>query len=264
MAIEDQCDGATAVDVDYVGALLDQNRLLGELIRDADLVTPVPSCPGWTLGQLLRHVGRGDRWAAQMISDRATTVLDPQQVRDGKPPSDVDGAVEWLHGSARSVIDAVDEAGPDTPIWTFIGPRPSAWWIRRRLHEATVHRADAALALGVDYRLDDSLAADGISEWLDLVAARSPASDPMPLAEGLVLHLYATDEGLGVTGEWTVRGSGNAVSWEHGHRKGTVTLRGPSTDLLLTITGRRTADESGVQILGDGSVWNNWLERTSF
>jgi hypothetical protein len=54
------------------------------------------------------------------------------------------------------------------------------------------------------------------------------------------------------------------VSWEHGHRKGTVTLRGPSTDLLLAITGRRTADESGVQILGDGSVWSNWLERTSF
>jgi uncharacterized protein (TIGR03083 family) len=262
MTIKDQRGGGPAVH--HADALLDQNRLLGELIRDADLSTPVPSCPGWTLRQLFQHVGRGDRWAAQMISDRATDFLDPRQVRDGKPPGDLNGAIEWLHGSARSVLDAVGEAGPDTPVWTFIGPRPSAWWIRRRLHEATVHRADAALALDVDYQLDASLAADGISEWLDLIVLASVISDTVPLAEGLVLHLHATDEGLGAEGEWTVEGIGNAVIWEHGHRKGAVALRGPSVDLLLALARRRTVEECGVEVLGDGSVWTNWLERTSF
>ena len=59
--------------MDYAAALIEQNQLLGELLRDADWSTPVPTCPGWTLLQLLRHVGRGDRWAAQIITDRANT-----------------------------------------------------------------------------------------------------------------------------------------------------------------------------------------------
>ncbi len=40
-------------------------------IRTADPATPVPTCPDWTLKQLFRHVGRGNRWAAQIVADRA-------------------------------------------------------------------------------------------------------------------------------------------------------------------------------------------------
>jgi len=47
--------------MDYAAALIEQNRVLGELLRDADWSVPVPTCPDWTLLQLLRHVGRGDR-----------------------------------------------------------------------------------------------------------------------------------------------------------------------------------------------------------
>jgi len=73
--------------VDFRAALLDQTRDFGELIRSADPSTPVPTCPDWTLRQLLRHVGRGNRWAAQIIADRRTEPLDPRDVRDGKPPA---------------------------------------------------------------------------------------------------------------------------------------------------------------------------------
>jgi hypothetical protein len=58
--------------VDYGAALIEQNRLLADVLLAADPATPVPTCPGWTLLQLLRHVGRGDRWAAQIIRERAT------------------------------------------------------------------------------------------------------------------------------------------------------------------------------------------------
>ncbi len=62
--------------MDYAAALTGQSQQLAELLRDADWSVPVPTCPGWTLLQLLRHVGRGDRWAAQIITDRADTSLD--------------------------------------------------------------------------------------------------------------------------------------------------------------------------------------------
>jgi Mycothiol maleylpyruvate isomerase N-terminal domain len=81
---------------DYATALTEQNRMLGKLFQGADWSVPVSTCPGWTLLQLLRHVGRGDRWAAQIIADRADASLDPRLAREGRPPADAPGAIRWL------------------------------------------------------------------------------------------------------------------------------------------------------------------------
>lgn len=256
--------------MDYAVALAEQNRMLGDLVRTADLSTPVPTCPGWSIRQLLRHVGRGDRWAAQIVRDRLDEYLDPRTVAGGRPPDDLDGAVEWLHDSARAVVDAVAEAGADTPVWTFLGPRPAAWWVRRRLHEATVHRADTALALGLSYDLAAPLAADAISEWLDRVVAEQVVraergnDRPSPLTPGTTLHLHATEADLGQAGEWLLRGTESGLSWEPGHGSGTAAVRGPARDLLLALVRRRSADEAGVTVLGDRAVWTDWLDHTPF
>jgi len=250
--------------VDFRAALLDQTRDFGELIRSADPSTPVPTCPEWTLTQLFRHVGRGNRWAAQIIADRRAERLDPRDVRDGKPPDDPDAAVDWLNKGAQLIIDAVDRVGPETRVWTFIGARPCGWWIRRRLHEATVHRADAAFALGLDYDISPELAADGISEWIERVSVQS-RSQPPPLQLGRTLHLHATDDGLGPTGEWTITSdSVDGVAWSHDHGKGDVALRGPAKELLLAIVRRRTTADGGVEVFGDTAVWDSWLEHTPF
>ena len=249
--------------MDYVAELLEQTTLFGELIRDADPSMPVPTCPGWTIRQLFRHVGRGHRWAAEIVRERAEDYLDPRTVRDGKPPGDPEGAMEWLRDSARAVVDAVADIGADTPVWTFLGPRPAAWWIRRRLHEATVHRADVALALGVPYDLSAPVAADGITEWLDRLAAKRPDGGAVPLDTGVTLHLHATDD-LGPAGEWMIRRDGEGVSWEHGHGKGSTAVRGRAVELLLALTRRRSAADAGAQVLGDQDVWAAWLDRTPF
>ena len=241
--------------------LLDQTRAFGELIRSTDPSAPVPACPDWTLKQLFRHVGRGNRWAAQIIADHRTSELDPRKVRDGKPPDDPDAAIDWLNDGAQLIIDAVDQVGP-MRVWTFIGPRPAGWWIRRRLHEVTVHRADAALAVGGDFELSPELAADAISEWIELMANMSKA--PPPLERGQTMHLHATDDGLGPTGEWTIVHDEDGVWWSHNHGKGTVALRGPATDLMLAITRRATATDLGLEMFGDADVWDQWLTRTQF
>ena len=250
--------------MDFRAALLDQTREFGELIRGADQSTPVPTCPEWTLKQLFRHVGRGNRWAAQIIADRRTEPLDPRDVRDGKPPEEIDAAIDWLNKSAQLVIDAVDRVGPETRVWTFLGARPCGWWIRRRLHEATVHRADAAMALGVDYDLDPELAADGISEWIERVSVEA-RPHALPLDVRKTLHLHATDDGLGPTGEWTVTSdSEDGIVWSHQHGKGDVALRGPAKELLLAVVRRRVAADAGIEVFGDAAVWDGWLEHTPF
>jgi uncharacterized protein (TIGR03083 family) len=249
--------------VDFRAALLDQTRAFGELIRSADPSTLVPTCPDWTLKRLFRHVGRGNRWAAQIIADHRVHPLDPRDVRDGKPPDDPDAAIDWLNSGAQLIINSVDRAGADARVWTFLGPRPAGWWIRRRLHEATVHRADAAIALGVDYDLSPELAADGISEWIELMTVQAKPQSP-PLDLGRTLHLHATDDGLGPTGEWTIVNDEDGIGWSHEHGKGDAALRGPAKDLLLAIVRRRSAADAGIEVLGDTAVWDGWLQRTPF
>lgn len=238
-----------------------QNRALAELLRHADPDMPVPTCPGWTLRRLGTHVGRGDRWAAMIVRERSATARDPREAPDGKPPADPQEMAAWLVGGVRVLVDAVAEAGADTSVWTFVGPRPASWWLRRRLHETVVHRADAALAVGAPFELAPEIAADGVSEWLELLTARRGGDDPV-LVGGATMHLHATDDGLGAAGEWMLRPAGNAVTWEPGHAKGTVAVRGPAVDLLLVMTRRLPVDR--VEVLGDAAVLDTWLARTSF
>jgi uncharacterized protein (TIGR03083 family) len=244
--------------VDFAEALIEENTAFADALRGADMATPVPTCPEWTLRQLMRHVGRGDRWAAQIVDDRLTDYLDPRDVRNGKPPDDGDGAIEWLRGGAQGLVDAVGKAGPGTEVWTFLGPRPAAWWIRRRLHEATVHRADAELALGRDFQLRHDLAADGLFEWLERVVIQS-SDGRMPLADGQTLHLCATDGG-----EWTLRGRGSALELGENHAKATATVVAAVMPLFLAVVRRIPADDPRLAISGDADIWRAWLDATPF
>jgi uncharacterized protein (TIGR03083 family) len=249
--------------VDYASAFLEENRALSDLFRDVDESTPVPTCPGWTLKQLFSHVGRGDRWAAQIVRDRLEEFLDPRTVEGGKPPPDPADAISWLHGGAQQLVDALELTGAETPVWTFLGPRPADWWIRRRLHETAVHRADAAIALGREFSLEPDVAADGITEWLERVAIQAGGDGaPLPLEDGDTLHLHAIDPGLGEAGEWTVKVDRGKVAWTHEHGKGSVALRGGATDLLLAILRRVSLADTGIELFGDDAVWGSWLDRT--
>ncbi|WP_062435361.1 maleylpyruvate isomerase family mycothiol-dependent enzyme [Herbidospora daliensis] len=238
--------------MDHMSALIDQNTRFADLLAGADETTEVPTCPGWTLKQLFRHVGRGDRWSAQIIGDRIGEYLDPREVRDGKPPADVEGALAWFREGPAILRNAVEEIGPETYVWTFSGPRPAEWWVRRRLHEATMHRADASFALGRPYDLAPDLAADGIEEWIDTVASSRPTLDPE-----VTVHLHTTD----TEGEWMLRGEEDRVVWELGHGKGDLAVRGPATDLFLALLNRREGD---LEIFGDAAIWTSWREKARF
>lgn len=249
--------------MDTATALIAENAAFAGLLRGADLSTPVPSCPDWTLNELMRHLGRGDRWCAQIVAERSAEFIDPRTVPDGRPPADPDELNTWLQNGPRRLLDAVAATGPQTPVWTFLGPRPARWWIRRRLHETAVHRADAALAVGADFQIAADRAADGITEYLERAVIRA-AEGERPLADGQSLHLHATDTGLGAAGEWTIVGRAEGIAFDHQHAKATAAVRGPARDLLLAIVRRSSVAELGVETFGDPAIWDTWLARTPF
>ena len=51
--------------------IVTQTSLLTDHLAGADLTVPVPTCPGWNVSQLARHVDRGQRWARDIVTTRA-------------------------------------------------------------------------------------------------------------------------------------------------------------------------------------------------
>jgi uncharacterized protein (TIGR03083 family) len=229
-------------------------------IIDGDLDRPVPTCPGWTFRQLATHLGRGHRWAAQIVATRATAPVPMREVADGKLPEDPGRHASWLNAGAEQVIEAVAAAGSDLA-WTMTGMRPASFWARRRTHEAAVHLADAQLAAARDVDLDPGLAADGVDEWLGLIAA-GPA--PELRGDGQSLHLHATDPGLPGSGEWLITRTPSGITVRNGHGKADVAVRGPAADLLLVLTRRLPPSAPGVEILGQQALLTHWLQHTAF
>jgi len=78
------------------------------------------------------------------------------------------------------------------------------------------------------------------------------------------LHLHATDDGLGPSGEWTITSDKQAASRGRTTRQGRRCAARPAKDLLLAVVRRRTAAEGAVEVFGDTAVWDGWLEHTPF
>lgn len=237
---------------------------LASLVSEADPALPVPACPGWTLRNLVTHVGRAQRWAAAIAATRSAEFIPFRSVPDGKLPDDRQAQSAWLNTGAQRVIAAVQAAGSD-PVWAFGSLRPASFWGRRMAHETALHRADAELAAGKEPAFTPELAGDAIDEWLGFLSG--PLYDrPDPrleaLPEGRTLHVHATDDELAGTGEWLVRHESSAVHVGRGHGRADVAISGPAGLLLLVLTRRVPPDDPAVQIFGDRALLSRWLEHT--
>ncbi len=254
---------------DYCSEIIVQTGLLESTVKGADLTVPVPSCPGWNVGQLLGHLGGVQRWAETVVRTRAAGPVPDTDFRD-RPAGDEDSAAPgpWLAEGAVELAETLREAGPGTPLWTPVAGGTTDFYARRFTHETAMHRADATLALGADYILDQAVAVDAIDEWMELGALPMhfevhPWTREL-LGPGRTLHFHATDTPPDMAAEWVVDLTGDALAWRRAHEKAAVAVRGPLTDLLLIIYHRLPARTEGVQILGDAALLDFWLERTSF
>jgi uncharacterized protein (TIGR03083 family) len=241
---------------------------LAETLAEHDQSLPIPTCPDWTLRQLVTHVGRGHRWAAEITRTRSEVFIPFREVPDGKLPDDRAEQTAWLRAGAVRIVDAVREADSDL-VWSFSGPVPAVFWIRRMAHETLVHRADAQLAAnaGPEPAIDAEVAADAIDEWLTLLTRGILGNDDeriTALPAGVALHIHATDDGLGGRGEWTIRHDADVLTVEPGHRKGDAALTGPAASLLLVLMRRRPVSDPAVAVYGDSAVVDAWLASTAF
>jgi uncharacterized protein (TIGR03083 family) len=252
----------------FAAELRAEAEALAGTVDGADLGLRVPTCPEWSLEQLLHHVGRAYYWAAAIITSGTTRFIPFESVPEAVLPDDPGEYGDWLRNGAGRLVGAVAEAGAGSRVWTWAQDRRAGFWLRRLTYETVLHRADAALAAGRPYELAADLAADGVSESLELLASRTMANPSAALAAlagaGQTLHFHATDDGLGDAGEWLVRRTPDGPRWEHGHGQADVAVRAAAADLLLVLTGRIDADDARIDVLGDAALFEHWRENTKF
>jgi uncharacterized protein (TIGR03083 family) len=237
----------------------------------ADLSGTVPTCPDWSLEDLIRHMGGALRWVEFIVRTRAEEEVAEERVPGlAGPGPRGDAAVldAWLAESGERVVAALREAGPDTKVWSWAGIPTSGFWARRMTHEITVHRADATLSAGLPYEVAPDVAADAIDEWLQIVEfvqRTAPHDAARELrGPGRSIHLHATDTGADLNAEWCIELTEAGVTWRRGHEKATVALRGPLTPVLLAFYRRLPLDSPELEVLGERELLEFWLERATF
>jgi uncharacterized protein (TIGR03083 family) len=244
-------------------ATLLRDALAGAGPAGAGLGTPVPSCPGWNVAQLLRHLGAGLHWAAGIVAGRATAMPDDTALRVLSPDTAAGPVAlgDRLLAGATALSAALGRSGPDPAIWSPV-PGGAGFLARRFAHETLLHRADAVLALGRPYAVPPAVAVDALDEWMWLgslphVLEFQPEQRTL-LGPGRTVHLHATD----TVGEWTVDLTGAAIRWRPAHEPAAVTVTGPVRELLLLVYGRRPLGD--LPVAGDRELLDSWLSLTTF
>ncbi len=237
----------------------DGSQLLDAAER-AGMQAQVPSCPGWTMADLVWHIGRvWDTWS-YVVSERITDAedLEPLHERQERPADDF--VLDWAAAAHTGVLSALRTAPPGTQVWTWTGSNQDVMWVRRRMaHETAVHRWDAEGAIGDPYEIPIAVAADGIDEFLQWFSWTGGRSRPLPGS----VHIHCTDTDRDVDtgsddieaayGEWIIhRLDGDGIDMDHAHEKGDVAIRGRARDILLWLWGRTSGD--GVEFLGDKAI----------
>ena len=228
---------------------------LAATIDGRDLDAPVPSCPGWSVADLVGHVGTVHAWvSACLVSDPDQR---PPRFGDLPTPPTGDAMHDWYVDVHGRMTDALAADDIDRPVPTWAGRQTVRWWLRRQAHETAVHRWDAQRALTAPVPLSADLGIDGVDEFLELVVPRFGAAAG---GDGQTIHLHAADGGDGA-GEWLLTLLPDRVDVAIGHAKGDVAVRGTASDLLLLLWGRRTIDE--LEAFGDASVFTDWRTKTA-
>ncbi|MFF8380060.1 maleylpyruvate isomerase N-terminal domain-containing protein [Streptomyces sp. NPDC015661] len=256
-------------------AALETARRFAATVRDADPVTPVPTCPGWDLADLTWHLGTLHHWAEHVVRTRATTrVLARDLPLD--PPTDLAAHPDWLAAGAERFAATARAADPDAPVWSPGADPHVRHYPRHVLFETLVHLADAEIALTGEARpLGPGIAADAIDHFLENAPYIPWIAEPLAHLDrdGAVLRLTARDTGA----VWTLALGGGGFTWNRESRKGregregrgnggaepTAGVEADTGELLLLLHRRYAADDPRFAHTGDRHLLDDWLAATA-
>ena len=239
----------------HIDALQREGQLLAAVADATDLNAPIPTCPGWTMRDLLRHTGGVHRWAAYNVSHPSPDRV-PQDQADALMTSwpDDAGLGAWFREGHAALVATLATAPADVAALTFLpAPSPLAFWARRQAHETAIHRADAEAASGAISAVPPDFGADGVDEMLLGFGARRRTLD---ITNPAAIAIHAADTGHA----WTVRigADGFTTTREAPNASVDCAVRGAASDLYLLLWNRRS--RHGLEVSGDSTLLDLWRE----
>lgn len=232
----------------FLGCLSDDFARLRTIVP-ASLGAPVPSCPGWTVADLTRHVGEVYlHKTLAMRTGAEPQEWPPKEAAGEEPLALLDRAYEELRAefAARK---------PEDPAGTWYPPDQTVgFWIRRMTQETVIHRIDAELSTGKQVtEVPADLAVDGVDELLKVflafgVQAWGPYFTDILGGSPGWSHVIRADGA-----QWRVRtGPGTlTVTGGAGDEPPDVTISGPPEAMLRWVWNRESAGEpSAVTVEG--------------
>jgi uncharacterized protein (TIGR03083 family) len=205
-----------------------------EAVLAGGWAAPVPGCPGWSLADLVWHLGEVQHFWAWVLR---TGAPDPRgyAAPHRRPEEELLG---WAAGQSAELETLLAAADPAQRVWTWARQQDVAFVLRRQVHEAVVHTVDVEQVLGDVRPIPADVGLDGLDEWLDVVVPGALPGGPPEGAHPVVLH--AVDAGVSRT----------LFAGSRPHP--VATLRGTAGDLLLACWRRvplevLTVDGDGLQ-----------------
>ncbi len=219
----------------------------------ASPATKVPSCPEWTLSELVGHVASATHWVEEMVRTR-TSDFCPFPER----PEGFEAVCSWFEEGLSALADTLADTDPDEPVWNWVemGPGPARFWFRRVTHEMSIHRWDAQNALGAADPIGAELALDGIDEYLT-IASRWLELGPGAGLTGCI-GLETTDGAV----ICAVTLAPDKVERSGGLHGAEAVVRAAPSDLLLWLVGRRTIGDPAIEVDGELDVARVWSQLT--
>ena len=204
----------------------------------------VPTCPGFTVADLITHVGEFCGFWTHVLCEGTGRPKTPYQAVGDEP------LASWLELIGGHLVSELRATPAVTATYTWYEPDQSASFVARRCcHELAVHRVDAELAHGAAGVIDAAVAADGVDEALFLAREHGVRGEAGIQGSGQTLHIHGTDF---EPAEWLVRLDSTGISYTTEHVKADLAIRGAVSDLEMVLYQRRVV--GSVEFLGDRSV----------
>ena len=238
----------------HLQALERDGLLLATAAAAAGPDAPVPTCPGWTVRDLVLHQGEVHRWASIVVRDGLPKPSAVPADHLGPLPDD-HHLIEWFQEGHQRIIAALQAAPDDLDAFRFLADPPAAatFWARRQAHETEVHRVDAESAVGTVTPIDPGRAADGIDELLTGFLPRPHMELHSEPAQ--TMSVLPIDH----PGAWLVTIGDGPVATTRSAAPADCTLRGTASDLHLALWNR--LGTGSLDVSGDASVLHNFNEQ---
>ena len=240
---------------EHLAAISDNAAALVAEAAGVSMADPVPSCPRWTVEDLLGHAGGVLHWAAVIVGEGRTANLSAVELDTVMAaPKSARQLLDWCRAGAAQLVAALADARNE-PGFVFLpdAPAPRLFWARRLASETAIHRVDMlSAALGhlptaAATGISAELAIDGIDELILGFVPRDTSTLRSP--EPVVTTVVPTDS----RSAWTVRISSGIPGCAPGAvAEPDATLSGSAVGLYLGLWNRgdEIAEHGRAPVLG--------------